>query len=235
MEASEYCSISIIDGKIIVNNKKIIKKRKLNNDEETTEHGGAKHEIPFVTTVKEELQENFLSKDSIPENQDGVESKFATYDEIIKEETECPNCAMEFLTVENLNAHINACHTAHRCDICFKQLKSKSGLDRHLKSHLKPPKSFQCELCSEQILRRAEFKKHLLTHNVGTQFVCELCPYVCTTKRALKDHHINVHMQRFKPLRFIPCGKCMLSFRSQEAFDEHQLYHLKMEQNELLI
>lgn len=231
MEALENISIAVIDGKIVINKKNGTKKRKLSHQEKTNERVSIDNEIPYVIKAKEEVLEYLPNEETFPENQESVKSNFVTYNEIIKEETECPNCAIDFSTVENLHAHINACHTPHRCDVCFKHLKSRSGLDRHLKSHKEPPKFFECELCSEQVLRRAEFKKHMLIHNIGTKYVCELCPYVCTSNRALKDHHITVHMRNFKPLRFIPCGKCMLSFRGQEAFDEHQLYHLRMEQN----
>lgn len=227
----EYCSVSIINGKIVVNNKEIIKKRRVAQYTASNERVVVRNDIPYVITVKEE-PEVFSNDEFNSADQEGVESQFVAYEDIIKEETECPNCMMEFSTVENLHAHINACHTAHRCDICFRQLKSKSGLDRHLKSHLKTEKLFECDVCYEKIAKRTEFKKHLLAHNLGTRYVCEICPFVCTSKRGLHDHHVTIHMKKFKPLRFIPCPKCMLSFRSQEAFNEHQLYHLKIEQND---
>jgi hypothetical protein len=233
----EYCNVSIINGKIVVNDKKIIKKRKIIHQQVSNQRVIVQDEVPYVITVKEEFQEYFANEESSPENQEGVESNFVTYEEIIKEETVCPNCMMEFSTIEELQEHIKACvQTAYRCDICFRRLKSKSGLDRHLKSHLKPEKFFECEICFAKISRRLEFKKHLMDHNIGTRYVCELCPYVCASKRGLHDHHINIHMKNFKPLRFIPCEKCMLSFRNQDAYDEHQLYHIKMElknENEL--
>ncbi|CAG9798539.1 unnamed protein product [Chironomus riparius] len=228
----EYCNVSIIDGKIVINDKNIIKKHKIIHQQVSNQRVIVQNDVPYVITVKEELQEYFANEESSPDNQEGVESSFVSYEEIIKEETACPDCMMEFSTIENLQEHINACHTAHRCDICFRQLKSKSGLDRHLKSHLKPTKFFECEICHAKISRRIEFKKHLMNHNIGTRYVCELCPYVCTSKRGLHDHHVNFHMKNFKPLRFLPCKKCILSFRSRDAYDEHQLYHSKMEQME---
>lgn len=227
----EYCSVSIIDGKIVINKKEIIKKRKIVQYKAPTERVIVRNDIPYVITVKEEPEE-YLSDEFNAADHEGVESNFVAYEDIIKEEMECPNCMMEFSTVEDLHSHISDCHTALRCDICFRQLKSKSGLDRHIKSHFKPEKQFECEICSAKIAKRTEFKKHLLSHNIGTRYVCELCPFVSTSKRSLHEHHVTIHMKTFKPLRFLPCPKCMLSFRNQEAYDVHQLYHLKKEQQQ---
>ena len=125
----------------------------------------------------------------------------------------CEECSKTFVSQTLLKAHkieshefdplkkqddVNDLRQKFKCDICGKYSKTEGILRDHKKMvHEKESHAFKCDLCSFSTHQLSRLKQHhQRAHVVGypkREHKCTECSKVCTEKRYLRIHLLNVH------------------------------------------
>jgi general transcription factor IIIA len=75
----------------------------------------------------------------------------------------------------------------HTCDVCLKEWRSLSQLERHMYTHT-GEKPFMCDQCPHKCNQLVDIIKHKRTHTGEKPFMCDQCPYECTESGSLVKH-----------------------------------------------
>ena len=77
------------------------------------------------------------------------------------------------------------------CDICYKILGAKKGLNSHKTKHVSNLNGFQCELCNNSYRCKSDLKRHFRTVHEEKKFTCALCSKTFLRKDILKMHYVK--------------------------------------------
>ncbi|XP_067635462.1 uncharacterized protein [Eurosta solidaginis] len=109
------------------------------------------------------------------------------------------------------------------CDICGKNFKTKSILNRHKLYH-SGEKAHKCDFCEKRFAQAVALSQHMRTHTGEKPYKCKYCERCFPTKSALNTHlrvhHLgdNIHRCKFCPLAFRLASE--LRFHSTAHKDE---------------
>ncbi|XP_068625795.1 zinc finger protein 420-like isoform X6 [Battus philenor] len=136
----------------------------------------------------------------------------------------CEICGQGFVAKANVDSHVKNVHsnTSSHCDKCDKTFSSNYALSNHyMKVHRSD--KLRCPKCPEILASRYLKKRHLaLVHDVkSSQFACELCSKVFTTKSALVQHTSRVHLKE----KSVGCEICGFKVFSKELLKRHMVKH----------
>ncbi|CAG2056585.1 unnamed protein product, partial [Timema podura] len=87
----------------------------------------------------------------------------------------CLTCGVSFMLNASLIRH-STIHNgqSYKCTDCGKLVRSKSGLKRHIETHM-PEKAFKCAVCDQQFRTKENLLRHSDIHTNNRPFECADC------------------------------------------------------------
>ncbi|XP_066254732.1 zinc finger protein OZF-like isoform X42 [Euwallacea similis] len=136
----------------------------------------------------------------------------------LRSKVKCPQCEQEFLDKKYLKIHLSKKHGTDSkfiCDLCGKELYSKSGLKDHMNIHqgLKPHK---CELCGEGFANSTTLRLHCRRHTGERPYKCTMCDKAFT-----QSHTLKVHVRKHTGEKPYSCNICDRGFVSSSILRSH--------------
>ncbi|CAK1587581.1 unnamed protein product [Parnassius mnemosyne] len=136
----------------------------------------------------------------------------------------CEICGQGFVAKANIDSHVKNVHStiSCHCEKCDKTFPSNYALNNHLMKVHKSDK-LKCPKCPEILGSRYLKKRHLaLVHDVkSSQFACEQCSKVFTTKSTLVQHNLRVHLKE----KSFACEICGFKVFSKDLLRRHMVKH----------
>ena len=140
----------------------------------------------------------------------------------------CKNCPSKFKARRILQQHQKAVHSqtyeSFTCEICQKQMSSKSKLEMHQNVHKEKVMCEQCNIVVQQNrLRRHIQKKHNTNKNLPPpRHECTICMKKLKSESSLKSHIRYHELERMKPFN---CSTCDSKFSTMHALSGHRIIH----------
>lgn len=107
----------------------------------------------------------------------------------------------------------------YRCDLCEKQFKDLSLLERHLRLHLEG-KLFNCTLCSKVFNYKGLLKRHMVVHTKIKPYECMQC-----NKKFTQSNDLKIHMRLHTGVKPFKCEYCSLCFNQKQQLKNHRRKH----------
>ena len=109
-------------------------------------------------------------------------------------------------------------NTKERCNICDKQLTSKSCLRQHINVTHSDIRNVDCLKCNKKFKTKYNLIRHQanIHDGQGPQFSCNLCPNIYRDRKGL-SRHLMVHSQERK----FTCITCKVLFITQAELRVH--------------
>ena len=130
---------------------------------------------------------------------------------------ECPYCKRIYSEGGAYSNHmfVHQRENGMNCDICGKELQSRTTFLNHVEMHRKNP--FNCELCFEWFPTAKKLKEHLdIAHDDQKEFKCKYCKKTFDWQSNY-SRHLNKHTNR----REFKCKICHYSFNIISNLKRH--------------
>ncbi|XP_035826305.1 uncharacterized protein LOC101860255 [Aplysia californica] len=144
---------------------------------------------------------------------------------------QCHCCGETFANVADIKKHVKTKKCpGFKCSKC----KRSFGLQTALLSHEAKEHAFEalesgvykCHKCLKSFENRMAYIRHAATHADIKSFQCSLCCSWYTTVEYVQTHIRLSHKPEHDGMSAnFECENCGVSFRSQEALDNHKKYH----------
>jgi KRAB domain-containing zinc finger protein len=137
-------------------------------------------------TVKETSTKNFQKKRSSVLIDKKVDMEIINH-------YKCKHCNMKFISIDNLNEHVNLTHQTVYCKLlCTTCYKSKRNITNHVNVH-GDDRQFKCEECS--ITFKSGFYVTLIYKRIVQKntFQCKECGKIFKSKKKLQSHTSVLH------------------------------------------
>lgn len=107
-----------------------------------------------------------------------------------------------------------------QCMTCFKVLKSKFRLDRHILTHKNL--KHKCDKCNKGFFIVTDLKEHIRTDhdNIHKRFYCPYCDQRFSTVAGFKSHTIRQHTKKYP----VSCYSCNAGFATKRELQRHLDY-----------
>ena len=132
------------------------------------------------------------------------------YSERLEKRISCEKCGALFDTKKARREHIIAAHpfaaTHFSCSLCQKSFRGPKGLKSH-------QQNVDCQKSKRQARSQSE---------KTSDFKCDKCPVMCTSKKSLKVHAKTLHFVDGEDTLPFHCDICDKSFLKNSYFEEHQ-------------
>lgn len=143
--------------------------------------------------------------------------------------TKCGICKKLFLDLTELDNHMKSVHmnngTGFQCDICWKTVKSKHGLNVH-KRYCHDEANiwkFNCNRCKVPFMEESALQQHQCDDSPVDKLICELCGRKgFPTTYALKCHVAFKHKNKRNHGNHV-CELCTRNFDTAEQRDKHRI------------
>ena len=141
---------------------------------------------------------------------------------------ECPQCDLQFYSLNRLEFHIQLHKTKQcpffKCKLCDETFTTRTKILDHRKTVHIDGKSYTskllCEVCGKWFSTTITLEVHMNSHRSNRPYVCTICGHKSTTDPALRKH-MNIHTGR-KPYQCDVCGK---NFSRKENMKTHYTVH----------
>lgn len=137
----------------------------------------------------------------------------------------CRLCPRSFTVNYQCTIH-EATHSGEKryfkCQICFKDLASKSGLRAHMETHLLESqriKKYECDQCDNDFYKKKSLLRHQSKHNQKQENVRHVCPKC--SKEFTKSAGLKTHMTIHGKYTF-DCHFCVRHFSSADKLEIHE-------------
>ena len=138
------------------------------------------------------------------------------------------NSGVSYKRKELLNSHIENVHdnVIYKCELCQKQLKSKSSLRQHKKSVHEIIRSYKCDTCDMAFKLKKHLNAHIYSlHERTGPSKCIQCGKEFKSTTGLYQHIKTIH----EKTKFI-CHNCDKTYATSSGLRYHQkVEHEKME------
>ncbi|KAM9480810.1 zinc finger protein 423 isoform 2-T2 [Clarias gariepinus] len=158
----------------------------------------------------------------------------------------CPECAVKFETVEDLESHVQVDHPemspetsvakkatdaspvpkkkTYQCIKCQMTFETEREIQIHVANHMiEEGINHECKLCNQMFDSPAKLLCHLIEHSfegMGGTFKCPVCFTVFVQANKLQQHIFAVHGQEDK---IYDCSQCPQKFFFQTELQNHTL------------
>ncbi|XP_033897072.3 zinc finger protein 423 isoform X2 [Acipenser ruthenus] len=158
----------------------------------------------------------------------------------------CPECAVKFETLEDLESHIQLDHRemtpetssqkkvpeaspapkkkTYQCIKCQTTFETEREIQIHVANHMiEEGINHECKLCNQMFDSPAKLLCHLIEHSfegMGGTFKCPVCFTVFVQANKLQQHIFAVHGQEDK---IYDCSQCPQKFFFQTELQNHTL------------
>ena|SRR6218665_1701981 len=88
------------------------------------------------------------------------------------------------------------------CRLCEKTFASRSGLNRHIKTHSEE-RLFKCSICENALVSKTSLENHGRTHSGVKPYKCNLCDKAFALKTTLHNHARN-HTEKTQSTALYP-------------------------------
>ncbi|XP_038662603.1 zinc finger protein 423 isoform X3 [Scyliorhinus canicula] len=158
----------------------------------------------------------------------------------------CPDCAVKFETVEDLESHIQIDHRemtpetssqkkssqaspaprkkTYQCIKCQMTFETEREIQIHVANHMiEEGINHECKLCNQMFDSPAKLLCHLIEHSfegMGGTFKCPVCFTVFVQANKLQQHIFAVHGQEDK---IYDCSQCPQKFFFQTELQNHMM------------
>ena len=144
-----------------------------------------------------------------------------THDKLVPSQ-QCPICLDNItFTKKKLRNHIFKDHRSAKfiCDICHKNICTKSALEKHIKQmHSSDKTKYTCEVCEKDYYSRLPFDNHVAKHNGEPTFQCLQCSKKCYTAFYLQRHEVYNHKNGEEK---VFCTQCDYSTKKMSTLKRH--------------
>uniref|UniRef100_A0A9J7X3M1 Zinc finger protein 423 n=1 Tax=Cyprinus carpio carpio TaxID=630221 RepID=A0A9J7X3M1_CYPCA len=158
----------------------------------------------------------------------------------------CPECAVKFETLEDLESHVQVDHPemspetsgakkvtdaspvpkkkTYQCIKCQMTFETEREIQIHVANHMiEEGINHECKLCNQMFDSPAKLLCHLIEHSfegMGGTFKCPVCFTVFVQANKLQQHIFAVHGQEDK---IYDCSQCPQKFFFQTELQNHTL------------
>ncbi|XP_032892269.1 zinc finger protein 423 isoform X7 [Amblyraja radiata] len=157
----------------------------------------------------------------------------------------CPDCAVKFETMEDLESHIQIDHRemtpetssqkkssqaspaprkTYQCIKCQMTFETEREIQIHVANHMiEEGINHECKLCNQMFDSPAKLLCHLIEHSfegMGGTFKCPVCFTVFVQANKLQQHIFAVHGQEDK---IYDCSQCPQKFFFQTELQNHMM------------
>jgi len=132
----------------------------------------------------------------------------------------CILCGKTYTSKNGLTYHMNLHRgvCSYKCQLCFKNFKSSSTLQRHISSVHEGRKPFKCKFCHKRFHQRSNLNKHLDSHYGTRKFKCRLC-----SKAFFQKCHLKSHLTAHAGKKNFACTICSKKFVKKFCLYRHLL------------
>ena len=138
----------------------------------------------------------------------------------------CSVCNTSLKTKSALNRHLKTIHSEerpHSCPKCPYQSKTTSDIARHLRQVHNPEKPFSCKQCGFRCKTKFALAQHTLIHSEEKPFKCPKCAYRSKRQDCVKRHIDQVHSDDFP----FSCKQCKYRSKTRSCLTHHMVTHSK--------
>lgn len=134
----------------------------------------------------------------------------------------CDLCGKQFRTKTLLQKHVMFVHEGikeHPCDICGRRFSDKRYMEDHRRIHT-GERPYVCDLCGKTFKQSASLFIHKELHKGLRKHVCEMCSKRFTTRSSL-----TIHIKRHIGERNFVCATCGKAFVDGKHLKDHMAVH----------
>lgn len=135
----------------------------------------------------------------------------------------CDICGKNLVSKTVLENHmkIHSDECSYECKICGRKFKQSSCLSNHQKLHTDVRK-FTCTVdsCGNTFRQKAHLEAHMTTHSGEKKFICTICGKAMAYKC-----NLNTHMRTHLGITPYSCEYCPEKFHDHSSFKRHKKRH----------
>lgn len=134
----------------------------------------------------------------------------------------CDLCGKQFRTKTLLQKHVMFVHEGikqHPCDICGRRFSDKRYMEDHRRIHT-GERPYVCDLCGKTFKQSASLFIHKELHKGLRKHACDMCGKRFTTRSSL-----TIHIKRHIGERNFVCATCGKAFVDGKHLKDHMAVH----------
>ena len=122
-------------------------------------------------------------------------------------------------TQSKVDCYRNRGKKSFKCDICGKDLKYKSTVNIHMRTHT-GERPYSCNTCGKHFINRSNLTDHMRTHTREKQYSCSTCG-----KQFRIGRNLKVHMRTHTGEKAYSCNTCGKGFSRSRSLTVHMRIH----------
>ncbi|XP_030271972.1 zinc finger protein 569-like [Sparus aurata] len=133
--------------------------------------------------------------------------------------TRSPSTSVEKLNQSEVDRNRNRGKKSFKCDICGKDLKYKSTVNIHMRTHT-DERPYSCSTCGKHFINRSNLTDHMRTHTGEKPYSCSTCG-----KQFRIGRNLKVHMRTHTGEKPYSCNTCGKGFSRSRSLTVHMRIH----------
>ncbi|XP_078107563.1 uncharacterized protein LOC144518629 isoform X2 [Sander vitreus] len=121
--------------------------------------------------------------------------------------------------LSEIHRDAHASKTSSKCDVCGKEFKYNSVLQRHVRTHT-GERPYTCKTCGKDFTQMSTLKDHITIHTNEKLYICKTCG-----KEFLRSDYLNVHMKTHTGEKPYTCKTCGKGYIGKSSLKGHMRIH----------